>query len=84
MKNTIKTGAVAALLACLLGPLASAAGVQRDDFPREDGDREAKDAMEGKAPPALSVANWMNIEGDALDLASLRGKVVVLDFWGTW
>jgi len=26
----------------------------------------------------------MNTGGRALDLASLKGKVVVLDFWGTW
>ena len=62
----------------LLAPLASAG---TDDFARE-GDRTAKDPLEGKAPPALRVESWMNSE--PLELASLRGKVVVLDFWGTW
>ncbi len=57
--------------------------VAGDDFQRE-GERTAKDALEGKAPPALKVENWMNIDGTSLDLASLKGKVVVLDFWGTW
>lgn len=59
---------------------------QGDGFPREgEGEgRAKKDALEGKAPPRLAVESWMNTEGKALDLASLRGKVVVLDFWGTW
>ena len=38
--------------------------------------------LEGKIAPALVVEGWTNSE--ALDLAELRGKVVVLDFWGTW
>jgi len=57
---------------------------QADDFAREGKKRGRKDALEGKAPPALWVGDWMNTGGRALDLASLKGKVVVLDFWGTW
>lgn len=66
-------------IALALAPLNAA----QDDFQRE-GDRTHKDKLEGKAPPALQVQSWMNTGGKALDLASLRGKVVVLDFWGTW
>ena len=52
-----------------------------DDFKREQ-DLSAK---EGKPAPALQVTGWMNTpEGKALDLKSLVGKVVVIDFWGTW
>jgi thiol-disulfide isomerase/thioredoxin len=35
-----------------------------------------------EAPPALEVEGWRN--GEALTLESLKGKVVVLNFWGTW
>jgi cytochrome oxidase Cu insertion factor (SCO1/SenC/PrrC family) len=59
---------------------------QVDDFKRE-GDEEArarKDPLEGKAPPALVAESWMNTDGQALTLEAQRGKVVVLDFWGTW
>jgi thiol-disulfide isomerase/thioredoxin len=38
--------------------------------------------MEGKAPPALAVSNWVN--GKEQKLADLKGKVVMLDFWATW
>ena len=64
----------------LLAPLASAQG---GDFTRE-GDRTHKDPLEGKPAPALQVRDWMNTNGKALDLTDLRGKVVLLDFWGTW
>jgi len=68
--------------ACLV--LASSGLGQSDDFQRESGKRDVKDAMEGKAPPALHVDSWLNTGGKSLDLASLRGKVVLIDFWGTW
>lgn len=59
-----------------------------DDFKRErrGGDKDAaKDALEAKAPPALEVTGWMNTaDGKALKLADLKGKVIVLDFWGVW
>ncbi len=39
-------------------------------------------AMHGQPAPALSVTSWAN--GEAVTLADLQGKVVLLDFWGTW
>ncbi len=44
--------------------------------------RKQLDAMLGKAPPELEVITWIN--SDSLDLAALKGKVVLLDFWATW
>ena len=62
-----------------------------DDFKRErrDGEKyadrnKAKDALEGKTPPVLAVTNWQNTDGKELTLEGLKGKVVVLDFWGVW
>ena len=59
---------------------------QKDDWKRNrDGDFDKeKNALEGKPAPALSVKGWMNTGGKALELSKLKGKVVVLDFWGTW
>jgi thiol-disulfide isomerase/thioredoxin len=37
--------------------------------------------MEGKTPPALTLKDWI---GEAQDLEKLKGKVVIVDFWGTW
>ena len=67
------------LLVGLSGPV-----VAGDDFQRE-GKRDKKDPLEQKAPPKLDVSGWLNTkDGKALKLADLRGKVVVIDFWGTW
>ncbi len=77
--RTVVTVALVALLA------ASSSVAQ--DFQREgSGERRAAlDAMEGKAPPALAVSQWMNTSRKGgLRLADLKGKVVLLDFWGTW
>lgn len=66
-----------------LGALAVPARAQADPFRRET-PREGKDRLEGKIPPALDVVDWRNTEGVGLTLAELKGKVVVVDFWGTW
>jgi thiol-disulfide isomerase/thioredoxin len=36
----------------------------------------------GERAPELEVAAWL--DGESRTLASLRGRVVVLDFWGVW
>ena len=76
--------AATALLAT--GLLAGTLPAQSDDFGREGSGevRTSKNALEGKPPPALQVKDWMNTGGKALSWEDLRGKVVVLDFWGTW
>ena len=44
--------------------------------------RKRFETIEGKAAPALTVKEWTNAE--AMKLADLKGKVVLLDFWATW
>lgn len=41
-------------------------------------------ASVGKDAPPIKVAAWLNWQGDAPTLESLRGRVVLLEFWGTW
>jgi hypothetical protein len=65
-----------------MAALTAFAAAQDDGFDRE-GKREGKDALEGKAPPALAVGKWRNTEGP-VSWESLRGKVVLIDFWGVW
>ncbi len=57
------------------------------DTIRREGDakkRATLDALEDQPPPALTVTNWINADAAGLDPAKFAGKVVVLDFWGTW
>ena len=59
----------------------AAGSLLADDFKREQ-DLSAK---EGKPAPALNATSWLNTpDNKGLDLESLKGKVVVIDFWGTW
>jgi thiol-disulfide isomerase/thioredoxin/Leucine-rich repeat (LRR) protein len=46
--------------------------------------RRALDPLEGRPAPALSVHDWYGTQGRTLSLNDLRGKVVLLDFWGVW
>lgn len=75
-----------AVLALVAVPFLAGGLGAGDDFVREGkGEkRKAKDALEGKAPPALQVQDWTNTDGKALKLADFKGKVVVLKFWGVW
>lgn len=63
-----------------LPPTASGPFVREGDGAQ----REVKDAMEGRPPPGLQVEHWMNTNGKPVALESLRGKVVLIEFWGTW
>lgn len=51
--------------------LLSAAGVAAADIPA------------GSTAPEIRAKTWFNTAGD-LSLARLRGRVVVVEFWGTW
>src|SRR5688572_27422698 len=45
---------------------------------------EQSHAMVGKPVPALTLPALTSASGEKVDLASLKGKVVVLDFWAPW
>lgn len=77
-----------AAVALFAAGLPAAAGAQAD-FQRESGPtRAAQDALEGKPAPALQVSQWAGATGlaarGAPTLAALKGKVVLLKFWGVW
>ena len=70
------------LLVVLLSTLLAAdICAQSDGFKREGTGkkRQAKDALEGKTAPSLQVKQWLNTKAK-IDLASLKGKVVVLEW----
>lgn len=46
-------------------------------------ERERLNALEGKAPPAINATAWTPSAGE-VSLEKLRGKVVLIEFWGTW
>lgn len=57
-----------------------------DDFKRERGGPKdaAKNALEGKEPPALVATEFLNSNGKKISWKDLKGKVVVVDFWTQW
>ena len=44
--------------------------------------RERLKTLEKGDPPPLQVTEWINSPAATLD--SLKGKIIVLDFWATW
>ena len=67
----------------LMAFMGMALGVPQDGFKREGkGERRsALDAMEGKKAPEWQVEEWIS---GKTTLKELKGKVVLIDFWGTW
>ena len=94
----LKPSKVEAAIEALLKeqPADNEAKAEDDEAKADDGAAEIKDAwlegspkqrerlagMTNAAPPALHLTNWTNSE--PLTLESLKGKVVVVDFWATW
>jgi thiol-disulfide isomerase/thioredoxin len=63
------------LLVATRTPLAAYEAVKKQNAVREA-------VLAGKLP-AIDAVDWLNTEGD-LTWQSLKGKAVLVDFWGTW
>lgn len=65
-----------------------AASTSQDSFKRERSPETgaAKDALEGKPAPPLKADLWLNTgtESATPTWESLRGKVVLVEFWAHW
>ncbi len=79
------------LLAAAIGAALAGESLAADDgFRRERSGKASEDAkkdgLEGKTPPAIKDATaWMNTPSEKpLSWADLKGKVVLIDFWGVW
>ena len=54
----------------------------REGYEKELARDKAKEAMKpGNLAPEFTLKD---LDGKNFDLSSLRGKYVVLDFWGSW
>ena len=65
-----------------LSVLLAATEIKKEWLEGNEGDRARLKDIENKPAPALAVENFIN--GDAVTLDKLKGKVVLLDFWATW
>src|SRR5688572_27014627 len=76
-------GVMKILLAALCVPLLFPWTVTAEGpAPEASKGRAELDAMQGRPAPALELSNWIN--GKAVQISDLKGKIVVLDFWATW
>ena len=83
---TIRHSRPSSQLPGVSSPLPEVSYRDYDTFRREglEADRADKNALERKLPPPWKLAGWVNTDPDGLTLDDLSGKIVLVDFWGTW
>lgn len=69
------------LLSLTITLLASCGNKPKADNPAPAETKAAEIAVEGDVAPDFELPN---LQGSTTKLSSLRGKYVVLDFWGSW
>lgn len=78
------TGLLGVFTACVFLSLTSCGGTAQDN--KEDGTTElieTENIVIDDSPIATNVS-FTNLQGDKVDVESLRGKVVFINFWATW
>jgi thiol-disulfide isomerase/thioredoxin len=78
--------AVLLIIANTTIPAFSDDDIRRERNPHEKELNSLLDSLEGKKPPKIDDATgWMNTaNGKPLTWEDLKGKVVLIDFWGVW
>ena len=69
-----------------LAPCSGSIDIEKIPAGREDEKPKAETRAKpkiGSVPPKLRATDWLNVDSPPT-LESLKGKVVVLDFWATW
>ncbi len=70
------------MIACIASEAVPSDDVTRNRPVDEEARNQLLDGMEGKLAPSIASDDWLN--ADALDWDALKGRVVLLDFWGVW
>ena len=76
--------AAGAALALAILTLPAAPGFTVESFPLMGGRAEAAAACDADAKPAPLDFTLQDMDGKDVDLAELRGNVILLNFWATW
>ncbi len=65
------------------GDLLVADRMLSSDYKAAEREEQAREVVRNRPPPSLDIATWLNAKDD-LSLDKLKGRVVFVDFWGTW
>jgi len=65
------------------GELLVSVRMSEEDYKQELATEKIQKNFPGSVPPDIDATTWLNSDG-ASSWTKLKGKVVLLDFWGTW